>query len=86
MERHDSENYAAEVFLRIEHITAGDTSQFYVNCAHADIVGEGSGVPGPLAKIPGVYASHQPDVLFNPKGMDFNISYYVAPAPTVRLG
>ena len=30
-------------------------SQWFVNCAHVNIVGPGGGTPGPMVRIPEVY-------------------------------
>jgi hypothetical protein len=49
--------------LRFEHIFPNEVdAQYYVNCAHVEIVssGEDEGTPGPLVKIPGVYTRGQP--------------------------
>ncbi|KAF2729471.1 hypothetical protein EJ04DRAFT_393495, partial [Polyplosphaeria fusca] len=31
--------------------------QFYINCAHIEVKGSGGGIPGPLVKFPGAYAT-----------------------------
>jgi hypothetical protein len=49
--------------LRFEHIFPNEVdAQFYVNCAHVEIVssGEDEGTPEPLVQIPGVYTRGQP--------------------------
>ena len=60
-------------------------TQFYVNCAQVEIVGEGGGKPAPLVKIPGVYKWPQKDVNFDISGM-YDSSKYVAPYSPVWMG
>ncbi|KAI0135874.1 glycoside hydrolase [Daldinia grandis] len=75
--------------LRFEHIFPNAIdAQFYVNCAHIEIVNPDAevGTPGPLVEIPGVYTRGQPDVYFKYYDMKFNISTFVGPEPAVWLG
>ncbi|RYP26757.1 hypothetical protein DL768_011592 [Monosporascus sp. mg162] len=75
--------------LRFEHIFPNQVdAQFYVNCAHVEIVSTSGdiGTPGPLAKIPGVYERGQPDVYFSSYAESFNISTFVPPKPAVWTG
>lgn len=39
-------------------------TQYYTACAQVEIASEGTGVPGPLAKIPGIYEEDDPGILF----------------------
>ncbi|KAF3056224.1 extracellular glycosyl hydrolase family 78 protein [Daldinia childiae] len=75
--------------LRFEHYFPNiiDT-QFYVNCAHVEIVNPDTevGTPGPLVDIPGVYTRGQPDVYFNYFDLQFNISTFTGPEPSVWSG
>ncbi|KAF2273092.1 uncharacterized protein EI97DRAFT_482708 [Westerdykella ornata] len=41
--------------LRMEHFTFSPSMQWYVNCAHIDVVGPGGGNPTGFAKFPGTY-------------------------------
>ncbi|KAF2204462.1 hypothetical protein GQ43DRAFT_469035 [Delitschia confertaspora ATCC 74209] len=44
--------------LRVEHLNLLDhlnSTQFYVNCAQINIIGQGGGTPGPLVRFPGAY-------------------------------
>ncbi|KAF2471771.1 uncharacterized protein BDR25DRAFT_367624 [Lindgomyces ingoldianus] len=75
--------------LRFEHIFPNpQDSQYYMTCAHVNIVNLNSavGTPGPLVKIPGVYKRGQPDVYFDHYDLKFNISQFVAPSPVVWVG
>ncbi|KAK0745010.1 glycoside hydrolase [Apiosordaria backusii] len=75
--------------LRFEHIFPNKVdAQFYVNCAHVDIVNDRDDVgnPGPVVKIPGVYKQGQPDVYFSTYDFDFNITTFVPPEPAVWSG
>ncbi|RYP22182.1 hypothetical protein DL765_001830 [Monosporascus sp. GIB2] len=75
--------------LRFEHIYPDQSdAQFYVNCAHVEIVNTSGdiGTPGPLVKIPGVYKRGQQDVYFSSFGWGFNISTFVPPKPAVWTG
>ncbi|KAF2799745.1 lytic polysaccharide monooxygenase [Melanomma pulvis-pyrius CBS 109.77] len=75
--------------LRFEHIFPNpQDSQFYVNCAHVDIVNTNSnfGTPAPLVKIPGIYTRGQKDVYFDHFDLNFNVTQFVAPKPVVWTG
>ncbi|KAK7221422.1 hypothetical protein V2G26_009425 [Clonostachys chloroleuca] len=75
--------------LRFEHIFPNPTdTQFYVNCAHVEIVNNGeSGIPGPTTKIPGVYTRGQPDVYFLTYDLsDEEVENFVPPPPIVWEG
>jgi hypothetical protein len=56
--------------LRIEHIGVhnaanANSAQFFVNCAQIHVTGGGSGTPGPLVSIPGLYNAEDPGIHFN---------------------
>ncbi|CAI6034621.1 unnamed protein product [Clonostachys chloroleuca] len=74
--------------LRFEHIFPHQIdAQFYVNCAHVEIVNDGgSHSPGPIVKILGVYERGQSDVYFSAYDLNFNITTFVPPAPVVWEG
>ncbi|GJJ15136.1 hypothetical protein Clacol_009411 [Clathrus columnatus] len=40
-------------------------AQFYIGCAQVTVTGGGSGKPGPLVSIPGVYTGYEPGILIN---------------------
>ncbi|KAI1466649.1 glycoside hydrolase family 61 protein [Daldinia caldariorum] len=77
---------AGEYLVRVEHIGIHDAfvgrAQFYMECAQLKIASDGSGTPGPLAKIPGIYKATDPGIEFdkwnNPKA-----NSYVMPGPAV---
>ncbi|CAH0002245.1 unnamed protein product [Clonostachys byssicola] len=79
---------SGKYLLRFEHIFPNQVdAQFYVNCAHVEIVNDGSsGSPGPTVKIPGVYERGQSDVYFSAYDLNFNITTFVPPAPIVWEG
>jgi hypothetical protein len=57
-----------QYLVRVEHIAihgaqSGDT-EFYYECAQIEVGGNGSGNPGPLVKIPGLYDSNDPALRF----------------------
>jgi hypothetical protein len=63
-------------------------SQWYVNCAHVEIVGEGGGTPGPMIKIPDDYSSFDEGIGMTTPGVEFNsgLDGYVPPGPAVWTG
>ena len=59
-----------QYLVRLEHIAIHNAweqgeAQFYTSCAQIEVGGEGTGVPGPLVKIPGLYSETDPGILFN---------------------
>lgn len=62
-------------------------SQWYVNCAHVNIIGPGGGNPGPMVRIPDVYREDDPGIAL-PDGMSQTkgLSKYVPPGPAVWTG
>ncbi|TFY73384.1 hypothetical protein EWM64_g10628 [Hericium alpestre] len=40
-------------------------AQFYLSCGQINVTGGGSGTPGPLVAIPGVYTGYEPGILIN---------------------
>ncbi|KAF8879199.1 glycoside hydrolase family 61 protein [Gymnopilus junonius] len=53
-------------------------AQFYVGCAQVEVTGGGSGTPGPLVAIPGVYTGYEPGILVD--------IYYPIPANYTQPG
>lgn len=39
-------------------------SQWYISCAHVDILGAGGGIPGPVVKFPNAYTEEDPGQSF----------------------
>ncbi|KAG7448519.1 glycoside hydrolase family 61 protein [Guyanagaster necrorhizus] len=59
-------------------------AQFYISCGQIEVTGGGSGTPGPLVSIPGVYTGNEP-------GIKINIyspvpANYTQPGPAVWSG
>ncbi|KAJ4289071.1 hypothetical protein N0V90_011413 [Kalmusia sp. IMI 367209] len=72
----------------LPHREIGQT-QWFVNCAHINIVGEGGGTPGPFIRFPDGYKDEDPSLWFrDPEtgGAPKNISGYVMPEPAVWDG
>ena len=75
--------------VRVEHIAlhvaqSFGAAQFYISCGQVTVTGGGSGSPGPLVAIPGVYTGYEPGILIN-------INYpvpknYTQPGPAVWSG
>ncbi|KAF8903916.1 glycoside hydrolase family 61 protein [Gymnopilus junonius] len=40
-------------------------AQFYLSCAQVNVTNGGTGTPGPLVAIPGVYTGYEPGILIN---------------------
>ncbi|KAF2197834.1 cellulose-growth-specific protein [Delitschia confertaspora ATCC 74209] len=62
---------SGQYLLRVEHIavhaaSGANGAQFYISCANVNVVGGGSGKPGPTIKLPGGYKATDPGILFNP--------------------
>ncbi|PPQ86655.1 hypothetical protein CVT25_006839 [Psilocybe cyanescens] len=53
-------------------------AQFYLSCAQINVTGGGSGTPGPLVSIPGVYTGKEPGIMLN--------IYYPIPTTYVQPG
>jgi len=59
-------------------------AQFYISCGQINVTGGGSGTPGPLVSIPGVYTGNEPGILIN---IYYPIpTTYVQPGPAVWSG
>ncbi|TRM68648.1 glycoside hydrolase family 61 protein [Schizophyllum amplum] len=80
---------SGEYLIRAEHVALHAASefggaQFYLSCAQVKVTGGGSGSPGPLVSIPGVYTGNEP-------GLKINIyspipANYTMPGPAVWSG
>jgi len=59
-------------------------AQFYISCGQVSVTGGGSGTPGPLVSIPGVYTGYEPGILIN---INYPIpTNYTQPGPAVWSG
>ncbi|KAF1993579.1 lytic polysaccharide monooxygenase [Amniculicola lignicola CBS 123094] len=67
-----------------------DSSQWYINCAHVNIVGQGGGQPTGSARFPGTYEVLDSSIWVTDDGIyqpPFKgLSKYVAPGPKVWTG
>ncbi|CAL1699253.1 unnamed protein product [Somion occarium] len=61
-------------------------AQFYIGCAQVEVTNGGSGTPGPLVAIPGVYTGYEPGILINIYNVPSNFTGYQAPGPAVWQG
>ncbi|KAF2445602.1 lytic polysaccharide monooxygenase [Karstenula rhodostoma CBS 690.94] len=83
---------AGKYLVRWEHIFPNpQDSQFYVNCAHVEIIGNKAGVEPDQeykVKIPGVYTRGQEDVYFfsYDYGLKGSLDGFVPPKPDVWQG
>ena len=78
---------SGKYLLRIEHFFPSSNhgqSQWFVNCAHVEIVGGGGeGKPGPMVRFPNAYSEESPSIWFEtPEDLDL----YVEPKPDVWKG
>ncbi|KAH9896357.1 lytic polysaccharide monooxygenase [Xylariomycetidae sp. FL2044] len=80
--------------LRIEQFLPTaiyNNSQWYVNCAHVNIVGSGGGAPTEFARFPGTYKPDDPGILITEEMAMYppdatNLLSYVPPGPAVWKG
>ncbi|KAK1982121.1 fungal cellulose binding domain-containing protein [Colletotrichum cereale] len=74
--------------VRVEHIAIHEMhvgkGQFYMECAHIKVTGNGGGTPGPLVKIPGIYKATDPGIAYNK--WTNNPAPYTMPGPAVWDG
>jgi len=77
-----------EYLVRFEHVAIHENhvgkSQFYMECAQLSISGGGSGVPGPVAQIPGMYTAEDPAFTYSIWGG--SDPGYTMPGPAVWVG
>jgi len=74
---------SGDYLVRVENIAIHSASyfggaQFYLACAQVTVTGGGSGTPGPLVSIPGVYTGNEPGILID--------IYYPIPANYTQPG
>ncbi|KAM0722245.1 hypothetical protein Q7P37_001686 [Cladosporium fusiforme] len=79
-----------EYLVRFEHVGihenhAATGSQFYMECAQIAITGGGSGEPGPMVQIPGLYSADDQAFTYSIWGQDDG-SGYEMPGPAVWSG
>ncbi|KAI0806264.1 glycoside hydrolase [Irpex lacteus] len=82
---------SGQYLVRVEQIALHVAStyggaQFYIGCAQVNVVNGGSGNPGPLVSIPGVYTGYEPGILINIYNVPSNFTGYQAPGPAVWQG
>ncbi|KAI0346667.1 hypothetical protein BDW22DRAFT_1462603 [Trametopsis cervina] len=82
---------SGQYLARVEQIALHVAStyggaQFYIGCAQVNVVNGGSGNPGPLVSIPGVYTGYEPGILINIYNLPANFTGYQAPGPAVWQG
>ncbi|KAF1937363.1 fungal cellulose binding domain-containing protein [Clathrospora elynae] len=82
---------SGKYLLRIEQFYPSSShhqSQWFVNCAHVEIVGRGSGSPGPMVRFPNAYSEDDPSIWFHDDLGRFpdNLDSYVEPKPNVWKG
>jgi hypothetical protein len=77
---------SGQYLIRTEHIALHVAStfagaQFYISCAQVTVTNGGTGTPGPLVSIPGVYTGEEPGILID---IYWPIpTTYVQPGPAV---
>lgn len=76
-----------EYLVRPEHLALHGghlgEAEFYYSCIQIKVTGSGTGVPGPLVKIPGVYNNQDPAIRFSIYGAQ---NYPYKPGPTIWTG
>jgi hypothetical protein len=77
-----------EYMVRFEHVAIHENhvgkSQFYMECAQLSVSGGGSGTPGPMVQIPGLYTAEDPAFTYSIwDGVD---NGYTMPGPAVWTG
>ncbi|KDQ55399.1 glycoside hydrolase family 61 protein [Jaapia argillacea MUCL 33604] len=82
---------SGQYLIRVEQIAlhVAETyggAQFYIGCAQVNVVGGGSGTPGPTVAIPGVYTGYEPGILINIYDLPANYTGYQSPGPAVWTG
>jgi len=82
---------SGQYLLRVEQIALHVAStyggaQFYLGCAQINVENGGSGTPGPLVSIPGVYTGYEPGILIDIYDVPSNFTGYQAPGPAVWQG
>ncbi|THH00861.1 hypothetical protein EW026_g1727 [Hermanssonia centrifuga] len=75
---------AEQIALHVASTYGG--AQFYIGCAQVNVVNGGSGTPGPLVSIPGVYTGYEPGILINIYDLPSNFTGYQAPGPAIWQG
>ncbi|KAF8310077.1 glycoside hydrolase family 61 protein [Clavulina sp. PMI_390] len=81
-----SGNYLIRVEQIALHVASSfGGAQFYIGCAQVKVTGGGSGTPGPLVAIPGVYTGNEPGILINIYQTNPN-GAYISPGPPVWTG
>ncbi|TFK73522.1 hypothetical protein BDN72DRAFT_919814 [Pluteus cervinus] len=58
---HSASSYQGDLLTKLSEPKA----QFYISCGQINVTGGGSGNPGPLVAIPGVYTGREPGIMLN---------------------
>jgi hypothetical protein len=58
------------------------TCRFYISCSQLNVVGGGSGSPGPLVSFPGAYTGNEPGIKLDIYNVPAGFTY-VPPGPSV---
>ncbi|KIY74315.1 lytic polysaccharide monooxygenase [Cylindrobasidium torrendii FP15055 ss-10] len=79
---------SGQYLLRAEQIALhiANAPQFYIACAQLNVVGGGSGSPGPTVAFPGAYSATDPGIDINIYSLPAGYSGYEAPGPAVWSG
>ncbi|KAF8290314.1 hypothetical protein DL93DRAFT_2169891 [Clavulina sp. PMI_390] len=60
-------------------------AQYFMACAQVQVIGGGTGTPGPLVSIPGLYTGYEPGILINIYEVPAS-GVYTPPGPAVWTG
>ncbi|KAI1162646.1 glycosyl hydrolase family 61-domain-containing protein [Nemania serpens] len=71
-------------FEQVMPMASGYHRQFYISCAHIEVMGQGGGTPTGFAQFPGTYMREDPGLLL--ESQFENLDQYVAPGPAVWEG
>lgn len=79
---------SGKYLVRVESIAlhqaqAPGGAQFYLSCAQVEVIGGGSGTPGPLVAFPGAYKINDPGLIWSYSPVR---ATYTAPGPVVWEG
>ncbi|KAG9019044.1 hypothetical protein FRB90_007000 [Tulasnella sp. 427] len=75
---------AEQIALHVASSYGG--AQLYIVCAQINVVGGGSGKPGPLTSFPGAYTGYEPGILINIYNLPANYTGYTSPGTAVWSG
>ncbi|KAG9048614.1 hypothetical protein FS837_012389 [Tulasnella sp. UAMH 9824] len=75
---------AEQIALHLSGTYGG--AQLYIACAQINVVGGGSGKPGPMTSFPGAYTGYEPGILINIYNLPANYTGYTSPGTAVWSG